>query len=263
MQTVAIFMIFAELLGPSVGEVPKEHAALAKVRAPVEVNTEKAQSPQVFDEARLTPVIVAQKTPLDEAVDAMQAAYEKTTDFNATFRQKYTYTLLRRTQESAGTVSFKKPGKMRWDYKTPAEKSFIIDGKKLWVVQTADQTALVNRCFKQDGLTASVAFLWGAGDIRKEFNVTFFKGVFGEKTDIHLELNPKEKNTVFAKLILVLDPKSHRVKQSIVVDPAGNVNQFFFENLKFNQGAKDQSFVFTPPKGMHVSDIPGSCKVAE
>ncbi|HEY4223357.1 MAG TPA: outer membrane lipoprotein chaperone LolA, partial [Myxococcota bacterium] len=191
--------------------------------------------------------------------DGIQKTYDGTTDFSGDFTQKYTYTLLRRTQESSGSVKFKKPGLMRWDYTTPQPKNFVVDGKSLWVYQSADKNAFVNACFQQDGLTASVAFLWGQGKIRDQFDVKWFDGVFGDKSDIHLELDPKAPNAVYAKLILVVDPKTSRVKQSVVVDPSGNVNQFIYKNLKFNSGAVDKDFAFTPPAGTHVARLPGSC----
>lgn len=196
---------------------------------------------------------------LDAVVDAIQKTYDGTTDFSGSFTQKYTFTLLRRTEESKGEVKFKKPGLMRWDYAQPKVKSFVVDGKSLWLHSKEDNTAFVNACFKNDGLTASVAFLWGQGKIREQFDVKWFDGVFGDKSDHHLELVPRQGNSIFAKLILVVDPKSSRVKQSIVVDPSGNVNQFIYTNLKFNKSLSDKDFAFTPPSGTHVARMPGSC----
>lgn len=205
------------------------------------------------------PVVAAADPKLDAAVKALQKAYEGTNDFQASFTQRYTYALLRRTQESKGVVRFKKPGLMRWDYTEPSKKSFVVDGKRLWVHQPEDGTAMVDHCFKQDGLTASVAFLWGSGNIQEQFAVSWFDGVFGDASDLHIALEPKEANSIFKRLILVVDPKSHRVKQSVVVDLNGNVNQFLYEDLKFNSGLKENVFAFEPPKGTHVSRIPGSC----
>ena len=44
-------------------------------------------------------------------------------------------------------------------------------------------------------------------------------------------LTPKSHNPIFAKLILVVDPKHHRVRQSVLVDHQGNVNRFIFDNM--------------------------------
>jgi outer membrane lipoprotein carrier protein len=263
MQTVALFLALAATLSPVEAPAPAKPApakpAPAKAVVAKTAPAEVAQAPAKIE----TPIPrekIEAAAEVTRIVDAMQKAYEDTKDFSANFTQRYTYTLLRRTQESKGRVLFKKPGLMRWDYAAPNEKAFIVDGKALWVHQPEDKTALVDRCFKQDGLTASVAFLWGAGDIRKQFNVKRFGGVFGEKTDEHLELTPKSKNNVFAKLILVLDPKTARVKQSIVVDPQGNVNQFIYDEARFNSNVDQKQFAFKAPKGTHVSPIPGSCR---
>lgn len=197
---------------------------------------------------------------LDALVDAVQRAYDGTTDFSAKFTQRYTYTLLRRTQESTGTVTLKKPGLMRWDYVTPQPKAFVVDGKALWISQPADKNVFVNACFQQSSdLVAPIAFMWGQGKIRDQFSVAWFSGVFGDKGDPHLELIPKTPSPAFAKLILVIDEKSARVKQSVVVDPSGNVNQFLFSGTKYNQKLTDGAFKFTPPTGSHVARMPGSC----
>lgn len=246
--TIWLFTVTATALGPAPEAAPAPRAPAV------------AQAPAKEAPAKEAPAL---DPALQKTVDELQRTYEGTKDFEAKFTQRFTYTLLRRTQESRGTVRFKKPGLMRWDYLEPSKKAFIVDGKSLWIYQSEDKTAMVNRCFKQDGLTASVSFLWGAGKISEQFHVAHFDGVFGAPTDIHLELTPRQANNVFAKLILVVDPASHRVKQSIVVDVQGNVNQFIYEDAVFNKGAKDGAFAFAPPKGTHVSKMPGSCEAGD
>jgi outer membrane lipoprotein carrier protein len=197
---------------------------------------------------------------LDAVIDAIQRTYDATSDFSASFTQKYTYTLLRRTQTSTGKVSMKKPGLMRWDYLTPQPKGFVVDGKMLWINQPSDNNVFVNACFQQSSdLVAPIAFMWGAGKIKEQFTAGWFAGTFGDKSDHHIELVPKAASAAFAKLIIVVDPKSSRVKQSIVVDPSGNVNQFVFKDAAFNKKIADSAFKFTPPAGAHLARMPGSC----
>ncbi len=244
---------------PTVQEVPTTPAA-AQPFAPV-VSAPVVSAPVV----PAVPAPSAASAPLDAKlsalVDAVQKAYDGTTDFSGAFTQKYTYTMLRRTQESSGTLRFKKPGLMRWDYTAPQPKAFVIDGTSLWMHQPEDHNAFVNACFQQSSdLVAPIAFMWGAGRIKDQFDVSWFDGVFGDKSDHHLLLVPKTPSAVFAKLILVVDPKTSRVKQSVVVDPAGNVNQFIFKNVVFNKALKDAVFVFVPPAGTHVARLPGSCE---
>lgn len=255
--------------------------AVVTMMGPLASPTESAAAPKPTTAATTTPAPAAPPLPaaaappappaapvadakLDAVVDAVQKTYEGTKDFKGKFKQKFTYTMLRRTTESQGSVTFEKPGRMRWDYTPDAkgvgdDKSFIVDGKSLWIVQPKDKVAFVNACFQQDGLTASVAFLWGEGKLREQFNISWFDGQFGEKTDHHLLLLPKQANSIFARLILVVDPATSRVKQSVVVDPAGNVNQFLFSNLEFNKGVDAKKFGYTPTAGINASRMPGTC----
>ncbi len=261
LATAAFFAVL-QMMGPLAAPTPPPPATTAAPTTPPAVPAASPASPAV----PATPATPAKADPrLDAVVDTMQRTYEGTKDFKGRFTQKFTYTMLRRTQESKGTVTFEKPGRMRWDYSAPDEKSFIVDGKSLWLVQPKDKVAFVNACFQQDGLTASVAFLWGEGKLREQFNISWFDGQFGEKTDNHLLLIPKQNNTVFARLILVVDPTTSRVKQSVVVDPAGNINQFLFSDLQFNTAGKGgldkKLFTYTPTGGINATRMPGTCDV--
>jgi outer membrane lipoprotein carrier protein len=204
--------------------------------------------------------LTAKEKKLDGVLKGLQGNYENTTTFDAQFEQRYTYALLKKTNKSTGRVSFQKPGQMRWDYSAPEVKSFIISQESLWIYQPEDHFAMVNRCFKQDGLTTSISFLWGAGNLRETFHVSFFKGQFGIRGDHNLLLIPKETNTIFAKLILVVHPKTFAVKQSILIDHQGNLNRFTFKKQNTNQPFLEDHFSFRPPSGTHVTPMPGTCK---
>ena len=248
--TAAFFAAIA-MMGP---------LATARTQTPRPVMlAQVATTPTVATTTTTTTTAAPTDAKLEAVIDSLQKTYEGTTTFKGSFEQKFTYTMLRRTQSSTGKVSFEKPGRMRWDYDKPAEKAFIVDGKALWIVQPADKVAFVNACFQQDGLTASVAFLWGEGRLREQFKITWFDGVFGDKTDHHLLLLPKDNNSIFARLILVVDPLTSRVKQSVVVDPAGNVNQFMFKNLVFNSAMPRGTFSYKPTASINAQRLPGSC----
>ena len=135
---------------PAVGDAPPREDFAADSAVDVEQTTPT--------EAPVTIAAKGEKTAaeLQAVVSSMQKTYESTNDFRADFTQRFTYTVLRRTQESQGTVQFKKPGLMRWDYSAPVPKQFVVDGSSLWIHTPSDKTAIVNKCFKQDGLTASV-----------------------------------------------------------------------------------------------------------
>lgn len=196
------------------------------------------------------------KPDIKKDVEKLQAQVDKIKFFSAEFKQTFRHKILKKDDTSEGTVKFKAPGFMRWDYTKPSAKSFIVDGKKLWIHQPKDKLAMVDHCFKQDSLTASLSFLWGGGNIAKQFKAEYFDGQLGETGDLNIQLTPKEKSKFYKRIILVLD-SAYQVKQSVVVDLEGNTNRFKFTDVQFKE-IDASAFVFKLPENTHLSKIPGS-----
>jgi len=192
----------------------------------------------------------------DEAIGKVQDFYNTTKSFSATFTQtvkNQTFNKLK-PKVSKGKVYILKPGKMRWDYKNKSyktkadpkvSKSFISDGKHLWAVMHK------NKQYYKENLSGStlpvaVSFLMGTGDLRKEFTVAFdTAGKFGSKSDLLLVLTPKTPSARYKKLWLVVDPKDHSVKQSIVLNSKGDTNAIRFSSIAVNNGKlKAGHFIF-------------------
>ncbi|MBI2377288.1 MAG: outer membrane lipoprotein carrier protein LolA [Deltaproteobacteria bacterium] len=191
--------------------------------------------------------------PERAVLDRVQRFYEKTTDLRADFIQRYTRVALSKTSESKGRVSLKKPGMMRWDYETPVEKHFITDGQKLYVYEPEDEQVIVDQSFKSSAMSSSLAFLFGQGRLEDSFTAKLLdpKAVEAKPGFDVLELTPK-KDATYAKLVLVTDPKTGQVLESILFETAGNLNRFEFVGTKTNVGIPDADFSFQPPKGVEV-----------
>src|SRR6476620_4323392 len=105
-------------------------------------------------------------------VAKVQKRYDEAADFKARFTQTLTSTAMKRTTNSSGQVTFKKPGRMRWDYEKPDKSSYITDGGVLWLYEPDDRQA-----FKQDlkgsQLPAALAFLMWKGKLANEFDISF------------------------------------------------------------------------------------------
>ena len=204
--------------------------------------------------------IAAPASPVQSAAQvlaAVQKYYVTTQKLKADFKQRYTNTVFGTSSESLGTVMIKKPGKMRWDYSKPDEKFFISDGELLWVYEKA--TA---QCFKQSLkdqiLPVAITFLYGQGDLGRDFNAELDPGKYGSRQDLVLELTPKHPSAQYKHLWLVADPTDFHVKESIVQESSDNVNHFTFTNIRLNDQAKfeDKHFKFVPPKGVKIVEPP-------
>jgi outer membrane lipoprotein carrier protein len=198
------------------------------------------------------PPRAAEATPEVKAlVERMQAFYEHTQDFTARFRQEYAYKSFGRTVTSTGTVAFKKPAQMRWDYETPTKRSFVLSGEKAYAWDPAAQT-LTRAALPSSELSTSVTFLWGKGRLLDEFAV-----VRGPCTDCQgtlLVFTPLKAEARFRELRLELDPKTAQVRKTVVVDPDGSENTIVFSDLKTNIGLSKERFVLEVPEGTQVLD---------
>ena len=73
----------------------------------------------VFIFILLSALIGHTETPEQQALDAVQKNYEKVLTFEAKFTQKSYVRMMNKTHDAKGTVSIKKPGKMKWTYGAP------------------------------------------------------------------------------------------------------------------------------------------------
>ncbi|MCK8502490.1 LolA family protein [Myxococcus fulvus] len=185
-------------------------------------------------------------------VDRMQAFYEKTGDFRASFKQDYKYKTFRRTQSSEGVVTYKKPGLMRWEYQTPSARTFVLAGNKVYAYDPAAQSLTV-ASVDTSQLSASVTFLFGQGRLADEFAIT--KGACKDCKGTLLVLNPLKDEPRFKQVRLEVDPASAQVLKSTVVDPDGSENTISFVNLKTNVGLSADSFKLDVPDDTRVDDF--------
>ena len=207
--------------------------------------TSKANSPAEAEVVEASPEDV-----LSAAVEGVQSFYNGVTDFKASFTQVVKRKHLPRPLKKSGTVFFKKPGMMRWDYTNPDRVYYISDGDVLWSYQTEDK--LVYKIpVKDSELYGSLKFLFGQGNLKAEFKITL-----GEvKEDrISLELVPKVKQSNYKKLILHLKKDSHEIVETELVDPLDNVSRVTFSKVSYTT-LKKEGFSFTPPKGVRVEDL--------
>ncbi len=233
---------------------------LAPVRA--------ASTPVLATPVQLLPakVQVAAAPTAEEAVKKVQAFYNSTKSFTASFTQTVTNQTFnrRKPKVSQGKAYILKPGKMRFDYadasKKSVSKSFISDGKSLWAVMHNNKQ-YYKSSLSNSALPTAVSFLMGTGDLLTDFNVSFdTAGKYGSKSDVLLLLIPKSPSARYKKLWLVIDTSNYSVKESIVLNSKNDTNSIRFRSVKINSGKlKPGHFIFnakansnyrliTPPK---------------
>jgi len=184
----------------------------------------------------------------------VQAFYAHTKDFSARFAQHYTYLAIGRVEDSEGTVQVKKPGFVRWDYDKPDKRTIYVEGKTLWIWRPDDKEVQVKRDFGGDQLSSAFTFLWGKGDLLKEFKPKSLPAQKDLPKGDVLELKPIKPVPGVEKLLFVVG-KDGQVLASVVTNAQGDVNQIVFSSAKVDQGLPDSLFHFEPPKGAYVQEF--------
>ncbi|QSQ28327.1 outer membrane lipoprotein carrier protein LolA [Pyxidicoccus parkwayensis] len=227
------------------GGKPAEPAKAPATQAPAAQQGKPAQAAPAKPAPAMTPEVKS-------LVDRMQAFYEKTSDFRSGFRQDYKYKTFRRTQTSEGTVTYKKPGLMRWEYQKPTARTFVLAGNKVYAYDAAAQSLTVGS-IDTSQLSASVTFLFGQGKLADEFAIT--KGTCKDCKGTLLVLDPLKDEPRFRQVRLEVDPATAQVLKSTVVDPDGSENTISFLGLKTNVGIDADSFKLDVPKDTRVDDF--------
>ena len=204
--------------------------------------------------AAAVPVVHGQaaETP-DALARRLQARYDAIKDFTADFAQTYEGGVLRRKTTESGTLLVKKPGRMRWEYKTPEEKLFVADGRKLYTWVPADRQVTVSALPAEDAPATPVLFLLGRGELTRDFTASIPAAVAGAPPDsLALALVPKTPVPDYDRLTLVVDRATLGLRMLIARDGQGGTSTFVFSKLKENVGLADAKFAFTIPRGADV-----------
>lgn len=196
----------------------------------------------------------AERLPLDQVVARMQKRYELVKDFNARFTQKYVNVAYNRTKLSVGEVTFKKPGRMRWDYEKPEAQMWLTTGTQMWMYEPQAKQA-VKQDLKESQLPAALSFLMGKGKLTEEFDVSLANDApYGTPADYRLLLKPKKPQSTYKAIYFIVDPKEFLVRETALVKAQGDVNQFTFTDVVVNGKVSDARFKWKPPAGVRVID---------
>ena len=200
-----------------------------------------------------TPTPAAPAESASAVAGRLQTRYDAIKDFTADFTQTYEGGVLRRKTTESGTLLVKKPGRMRWEYKSPEEKLFVADGRKLYSWVPADRQVTISALPSGDAPATPILFLLGRGQLARDFTASLPGAVPGAPADsVALALVPKTAVPDYDRLTLVVDRATLGLRMLIARDGQGGTSTFVFSKLKENVGLADAKFAFTIPRGADV-----------
>jgi outer membrane lipoprotein carrier protein len=198
------------------------------------------------------PVVTgAQSRPAPGALaQSIQQRYQGIKDFSADFVHSYRGGVLKTQSQERGTVSVKKPSRMRWTYTAPEKKEFVSDGVKIYSYIPEDKQVIVSDVPADNQATTPALFLAGKGDIVRDFSATYAQSAIPGA--LALKLTPRRNEPDYEYLVVAVDPASLQIRALTTRDHEGGESTLAFTNLKENQGISDKVFAFRIPRGVDV-----------
>ncbi len=187
----------------------------------------------------------------DVLVTQLQKTYQSIVDWQADFTQATFVDLLGRNVEKKGIIQIRKPGKLRIEYKDDDAKTYVSNGKKLWVYSPVDLQVEIYSKISNLMDKQVLSFLEGLGNINEQFSV--LPQAEGSMSDSQLQLlslKPKTMDSTIDHLILGINSQTGLVQEMILFNVSGNTTHYVFSSIQLNPGLKDELFNFNVPDGV-------------
>lgn len=188
----------------------------------------------------------------DQIVDQLQKSYDSISDFTADFRQETEYKTLNKTLKAWGKVSYKRPGKMLWQFEEPKSQWVLADGQSLYFYQPENKQVLKTPLKNAFRSNAPLTFLLGIGNLKRDFKATS-KGVEGNL--YVLQLGPKDGSKGTDEITLGVDKQNYQINWARIKDLGGNLTTVHFSNIRRGVGVNDSIFRLQVPQGADVVDV--------
>jgi outer membrane lipoprotein carrier protein len=189
------------------------------------------------------------------AVAGLQQRYASAETVSGTFQQTYRGPGMDQTE--SGVFWMKRPGLMRWEYRSSEGQSFkqlfIADGREASLYVPEDHQVTKHPFNAADVHNTPLEFLLGAKDIDKNFSVsteTEFKSKANHT--VMIRLTPRTNNTSYRFLAIELDRSTFDVRRIVLREPTGNTMEFLLSNVAINVKIDKKQFQFTTPKGVEI-----------
>jgi len=185
---------------------------------------------------------------------AVDEHYNHLHTLKAEFTEVYRGSGMERTE--SGTLwlakgGMKKPGKMRWEYRSPREKLFVSDGKDAWFYVPGDRQARRTDARKLDDVRSPLAFLLGKTRLEKELQgLSLAPDVTPlDAGNVVLRGVPRALAERVSDILLEVTPE-HKIVRIVINDVDGSVTEYRFSNQKENETIAQGRFRFSPPAGI-------------
>jgi outer membrane lipoprotein carrier protein len=174
---------------------------------------------------------------------------------SARFRQEVPLQNVGVVRKASGRVYFRRPLRMRWDYRTPGEQLFLSDGRYFYF-RPPDSSRAFRRPIDEEGLGGKIPLLllFGKGDITQYFRVEEERVVPDRKETV-LRLVPKGDGAPEVRRVdLVVEEADLTIREVHLYDRLGGENHLYLDDVVIDPALPADLFRFQDSPGVEVVD---------
>ncbi|MFI5399716.1 MAG: outer membrane lipoprotein chaperone LolA [SAR324 cluster bacterium] len=180
-----------------------------------------------------------------------QQTYQSLTSFQSAFTQEDRIPGAAPLTAS-GTLAYRKPGRMRWEYAPPNEQLLVTDGKTVWLYDPLLES-VTEQALTDVTQGTPLRFLLGAGSLTDDFTCR----AITQKPDSHdgltyLELVPRKAIPTLEFLQLGVRADDARIEAFRMLDTQGGERWVRLTGFKAGVPLPEDRFVFKVTPGMDV-----------
>lgn len=197
-------------------------------------------------------------------VERFERTYRSSQTLQANFLELYLESG-KQVRAESGVAYFGRPGKMRWEYRSPENNLYVVDGKWEWFYVPADHTVTRSKAKESADWRTPLALLAGHMKVSricsrvrvdssqlpaKPGNVVLrceFRGSPDDNRGQHGGQPGEDSRVLFE-----VEPASGELSGIIVSDPGGVQVEFRFSDWQFDPRLDGKLFRFEPPQGVAI-----------
>jgi outer membrane lipoprotein carrier protein len=204
----------------------------------------------------------------------LESHYQDIRTLRAVFLERYSDGP-RSARVESGTVYFRRPGRMRWEYESPEKKLFVADGKTVWFYVPSDRTVTREPMKESSDWRTPLALLTGKANLSRLCSRIDLVGSAAANTGhAILRCQPKGEQSTrasagsvnsygsaelpgageFTEVLLEIDVATGELARVQIHQPGGIELEYRFGDWKENLPLPEEYFRYHPPAGVAIVD---------
>lgn len=194
-------------------------------------------SMSAFAQTKLT---AAQRQKVVEKVNKSTSAI---TSMQCNFTQTKSMKMLSKKMQSAGVMYYKKTNKLRWQYTSPYDYTFVLNGDKVHIKSSKSSQKIDvqrNKMFRQITNIILTTITGGSLKSSADFTVEMYQA--DKKYFARLYPKKKELKQIYSVIEIYFNPELTMVSTVKMQEKTGDVTTVNLINIKTNQPINEKVF---------------------